>query len=244
MAYNQQKKRTFDLNQYETVKSRKTRFRMEYPDCIILPVPLSDVNFAANYILMGALIWKDKKQLESSQFDNIQKLAERATPQNAGMLMTAIAIQSNADSSGYSLSIAGGKGADQNAWVENAEESAVGRALDNMGYHSGSASKEEMEKVQHILDSQKLRVQLENNINALYIELTSRGFSAQQLGQIINQTLKPFEQLSELSVPELEKLLNTLNEIGGINKYQNQQSPQNPPSSLPPAGFPAPPVNA
>ncbi|KAF2421583.1 hypothetical protein [Bacillus subtilis] len=242
MAYNKQKKNSFDLNQYETVKSRKTRFRLEHPNCIIMPVPLSDVNFAANYILMGALIWKDKKQLESVQLDNIQKLAESATPQNAGMIMTAIAIQSKADSSGYSLSIAGGSGADRTAWVENAEESAVGRALDNMGYHSGSASKEEMEKVQHILDSQKLRVELENNINVLYIDLTNKGFSTHQLRQIINQTVKPFEQLSELSVPELEKLFSTLNEIGGTGKYQNQQPPQNPPN-MPAAGYPAPPVS-
>ncbi|MBU5262002.1 hypothetical protein [Bacillus atrophaeus] len=240
MGYNDQKKNK-SLDQYETVKSRKTRLRLEYPDSVILPIPLSDINYATSFILMGALIWKDKKQFESVQFDNIQKLVERATPQNAGMVMASIALQSKADSSGFSLSIAGGKGADKTSWVENAEESAVGRALDNMGYHSGSASKEEMEKIQYMLDLDQQRVILENSINSVYSELLGKGFNSQQLGQVISQAAKPFEYLAELSVNELEKLLDELRKAGGLDK--NQQPPQSPPNNLPPVGSPAPPVS-
>ena len=241
MGYNDQKKNQ-SLNQYETVKSRKTRLRLEYPDSVILPIPLSDLNYVTSYVLMGALIWKDRKQFESVQFENVQKLAEGVTPQNAGLVMASIAIQTNADSSGFSLSIAGGKGADRTSWVENAEESAVGRALDNMGYHSGSASKEEMEKIQYMLDLDKQRVMLENDINSTYTELIGKGLSDQQLGQIISQAVKqPFRYLTELSIQELEKLLGDLKKAGGPNN--NHQPPQSPPNNLPPVGSPAPPVS-
>ena len=40
-------------------------------------------------------------------------------------------------------------GASKTSWTENAEESAIGRCLDNIGYHGdGKCSREEVEKVQ------------------------------------------------------------------------------------------------
>lgn len=236
----------FDLNQYETVKSRKVRLRNDHPDSVIMPLPLSDLNYAGNYVLMGALIWKDKKNYESKSIEIIDKIGEmaaKATPQNAGVIMTSIGIISGADGVGYSLSIAGGKGADKNAWVENAEESAVGRALDNMGYHSGSASQEEIKKVEHIQEAQQTRVQLENQINAMYGTLMSQGQNPQYLSQIVSQTVKPFNQLNELSPDELQKLLNALQNINGQGAYQSQQQYQQtpPPPSNVPLGAPAPP---
>jgi hypothetical protein len=250
MAYNNNNNakagyNNFDLNKYETVKSRKVRLRQDHPNSVIMPLPLSDLNYASNYIMMGALIWKDKATFENKTFDLFEKLSQaagQANQQNIGIVMTAIAIMAGADGSGYSLSIAGGKGADKSAWVENAEESAVGRALDNMGYQSGSASQEEMQKVTHIQEAQQNRVTLENQINAMYGMLVAQGQNAAYLAQVVSQTVKPFTQLTELSPDELEKLLTALQSINSQGAYQTQQQQaphQAPPNFIP--GAPAPP---
>lgn len=240
MSYNKGNYNNFDLNNYETVKSRKVRLRNDYPDSVIMPIPLSDLNYAGSYILMGALIWKDKKMIDElgvEKLKEILKMASDATPQNAGAIMAAIAVATGADGAGFSLSIAGGRGADKNAWVENAEESAIGRALDNMGYHSGSASQEEMKKVQHMQQAQQERVQLENQINALYGELMKLGHNPQYLTQVISQAVRPFQQLAELSPQELERLLSALQSINGQNNFQQQKNNQ---PNLATIGGPAP----
>jgi hypothetical protein len=244
MAYNNNKGNynNFDLNNYENVKSRKVRLRNDHPNAYIMPITLSDVNYSGNYILMGALIWKDKKTIEERSFDLMEKMAaaaEKATPQNIGVIMASIALLSGADGVGHSLSVAGGKGADKNAWVENAEESAVGRALDNMGYHSGSASQEEMKKVQHVQDALQNRVQLENQVNSLYGQLMAQGHNPQYLSQVVSQSVRPFNQLNELSPDELEKLVNALQSVGGQGAYQAQQQQYN---NQPPSGAPNVPV--
>lgn len=231
MAYNNNNRgnnnyNNFDLNKYETVKSRKVRLRNDHPNSIIMPLPLSDLNFAGNYALMGALIWKNKETYEGRVFEIMEKIADlaaKANPQNAGMVMTTIGIMTGADGIGFSLSIAGGKGADKNAWVENAEESAVGRALDNMGYHSGSASQDEIKKVQHVQEAQQERVTYENQINAMYGQLMQQGHNPQYLSQVVSQTVKPFNQLTELSPAELDKLLTALQGINQQGAYQAQQ---------------------
>lgn len=225
MSYKKGNYNNFDLNKYETVKSRKVRLRNDYPDSVIMPLPLSDLNYAGNYILMGALIWKDKKsfaEITMETMEKVSELAEKANPHNAGMVMTTIGILTKADGVGFSLSIAGGKGADKNAWVENAEESAVGRALDNMGYHSGSASQEEMKKVEHMQQAQQERVLLENQINAMYGQLMQQGHNPQYLTQVISQAVRPFTHLAELSPLELERLLNALQSINDKSNYNQQ----------------------
>lgn len=247
MAYNNRNNNgnynNFDLNSYETVKRRKTRLKNDHPNSVIIPLPLSDISYAGNYVLMGALIWKDKKTYDELPFEQLAemtKLTASATPQNAGVVMTAIAVLTKADGVGFSLSMAGGKGADKNAWVENAEESAVGRALDNMGYHSGSASQEEMKKVEHIESVMKEKVQLENQINAMYGQLMSQGHNPGYLTQIMSQNVRPFNQLSELSVEELQTLLGAYQAVGGQSYQQQvqQQPTQQAPQMIP--GAPAP----
>lgn len=48
---------------------------------------------------------------------------------------------------GHALELKGSGGANNDAWTENCEESAIGRALDNAGYAT-TCSKEEMSKVE------------------------------------------------------------------------------------------------
>ncbi|MBR2246325.1 MAG: hypothetical protein IJ880_04755 [Bacilli bacterium] len=217
------------LDNYETVKERKTRLKNDFPDSLILPMFLSDPTQSFNYALIGALIWKDKKvrdELSVEAIESISNIAQKATQQNAGTIMSSIAILAKSDAAGYSLSIAGGNGADRNAWVENAEESAVGRALDNLGYHSNSASKEEMEKVQYVEEARKQRQQHDNHVNNLIIQLNQLGYTGEYLQNVCAQSVRPFSNFHELSLEELMAVENTLQAILNQSNTQNQNIPQ------------------
>jgi hypothetical protein len=212
------------LSEYETVKQRKKRLRNDFKNSVIFPLPLSDINQSYNYILMGALIWKDKKvfeQMTPETLQTIQQLTENVSSKNIGVTMASIGVLTKADGIGYSLSIAGGTGADRSAWVENAEESAVGRALDNMGYNSGSCSKEEIDKVPYIEQARADRQQLISQINQLFIRANQAGINSKYLQQICYQAIHPFNQLNELSPQELRSIVDLLNQQ--LNGYKNQQ---------------------
>lgn len=199
----------FDLSKYETVKQRKTRLRNDHPRSVIYPMQISGVGYANNFVVHIALIWKDKADMNMAPevVTAIADLAKSVTSDNAGVIATSIALITKADSVGQSLSIAGGPKADKNAWVENSEESAVGRALDNLGYHSGSCSREEMEKVAHMEGVQQERVQLENEINSLLMHLSTQNKNVQQIYQLCQQSTKPFQHFHELSTEQLRKVL-------------------------------------
>jgi len=53
---------------------------------------------------------------------------------------------------GYSMAIAGTGGANQTAWHENAETSAIGRALANMGYATSLETRPSLEEMQKSAD--------------------------------------------------------------------------------------------
>jgi len=213
------------LNNYEIVKERKTRLKSDYPDAKIMPFILSDMYHSPNYVVVGALIWKDGKTLDNISPDvwqSFAKLSQSANSSNAGVILTALALMTKADSSGYSFSMAGGKGADKNAWVENAEESAVGRALDNMGYHSNSPSREEMEKVSYIEDARMNRQALEGQVQNLNNQLLSAGYPQSSITQSLNENVRTFTFLTELSAAELIKVRDIL--LSTMNNLTNAQN--------------------
>lgn len=146
------------LDNYETVKERKRRFRDDYPNGIVLPFHLSPIAEAQQWIEVVAFLWRDKKIFEDLKpeilVQALEILKDQYSSANSLMLISALL---KVDSIGHSLSIAGTGFADKNAWVENCEESAIGRALDNFGYHTGSCSREEMEKVAAMEKSSKDR---------------------------------------------------------------------------------------
>jgi hypothetical protein len=203
---------SFDLSRYETVKSRKTRLRADYPDALIYPMQISGVQYANNFVVHLALIWKDKATKSNSPeaVSAVTELCKSITMDNAAIVASTIGLILNADSVGYSLSIAGGPKADKNAWMENCEESAVGRALDNLGYHSGSCSQEEMIKVQQTEAAQQERVRLENEINGMLMDYAGRGVDLNRLHQACIMNTRQFTYLHELSIDELNKVLNVL----------------------------------
>jgi len=204
------KRGSFDPSKYETVKRRKERLRNDYPDSVIYPMQVSGVSYANHFVVFMTLIWKDKKDRVSSPevIAAVAEMARTVTADNAAVVAASIGLLMNADSIGYSLSIAGGRQADQYAWVENCEESATGRALDNLGYHSGSASQEEMQKVIDTETITKQRIQVEGQINTYLQQLGQMGINLQTVhAQCVNNVGKQFTYLTELNIDELQSVL-------------------------------------
>ena len=108
------------LENYETVKSRKNRFYSDNKDGRIVVTLMNQET--TNHVLMMAHVFKN------------------GDDQTKGL----------AWSTGYAQEFKGQGGfANKTSWLENCEESAVGRALDNAGYcGNGSCSQEEIVQAQ------------------------------------------------------------------------------------------------
>ena len=112
----------FDLNSYETVESRIRRFLEEYPDGRIITHNLTT---AAD---RSVSTWIVRAEVFLTAGDQAVALPK---------------------ASGLAFEIDGGAGANQTSALENAETSAIGRALANAGFSGNKrASREEMEKVE------------------------------------------------------------------------------------------------
>lgn len=112
----------YDLSSYDTVATRITEFYKRYPNGVIITQILSDLVQVKDHVVMKASLWLDKE-------DYIKNFP----PQGVG----------------HSIELAGSKGASQDAWLENAETSAIGRALANrdIWLRKPGASADEMKKV-------------------------------------------------------------------------------------------------
>jgi len=113
----------FNLEDYETVEERIKRFYDKYDDGRIY------TEWESSYSVDGASpnIWVIKASVYLTAGDQAERLPK---------------------ATGYAFEIDGGVGANKTAAMENAETSAIGRALANMGMSGNKrASREEMQKV-------------------------------------------------------------------------------------------------
>lgn len=127
-----------DLSNYETVKERKKRFYKDNPDGRII-VSINDTPHM-EYVICTAWCYKNKEdQRETLAWASGNALEIRETE--------------------LSTSRGGSQYASVNytSWLENCEESAIGRCLDNAGYAGNDkCSREEMKKVERIETNSKV----------------------------------------------------------------------------------------
>jgi hypothetical protein len=111
----------FNLEDYETVEERIRRFYEDNPDGRIVSYELtSKADRAKGYWVVRAQVFTDHEDQHTN----------------------------NPKASGLAFEIEGTSGANKTSALENAETSAIGRALANAGYSGNKrASREEMEKV-------------------------------------------------------------------------------------------------
>ena len=122
----------FNLDDYETVKSRKERFYKDHPNGrIIVELINSDVSEHALFKSTIYLTPEDQKDSLARSTGYAYEIRDKElSVSNTGKQYESINYTS---------------------WTENAEESAIGRALDNAGYSGNKKpSREEMEKVQRM----------------------------------------------------------------------------------------------
>jgi len=126
----------FDPTNYETVKSRKQRFYNDHPDGRII-VELLNSDTVEESALFKATVYKNG--------EDIEKILPFATGYAFEIRETDLSISK--DGRKY-------ESVNFTSWTENAEESAIGRALDNAGYASnGKCSREEMQKADRMASS-------------------------------------------------------------------------------------------
>jgi len=109
----------FNLENYETVKERKKRFFNDYPDGSLIT---ELVYHEKGHCIIKGFVYRNKEELEKNLPHGVSYAEEY---QGEG---------------GF---------ANKHCWMENCDESAIGRALDNAGYSGNNkCSREEIEKVQ------------------------------------------------------------------------------------------------
>jgi len=122
----------FNLNDYETVKQRKLRFYKDHPDGrITVKIINSDLEEKAvvqAYVYLNA---SDQEKNLPRGVGNALEIRDKA-------------LQKNKFGKEY-------ESVNFSSWLENAEESAIGRCLDNAGYASNArCSQEEIKKASRI----------------------------------------------------------------------------------------------
>lgn len=164
----------FNLDDYETVEARIKRFYEAYPDGRI------QTEWESSYTVTGEQnqrnIWVIKAYVYLTAGDQANKLPK---------------------ATGYAFEIDGTGGANNTSALENAETSAIGRALANMNLSGNKrASREEMQKVQageelfSVLGAERdwlADAQAEKNVDKLrklYLEAKAAGQPTHVLKEI------------------------------------------------------------
>lgn len=119
--------RPFNLDDYETVATRVKKFWAKHPDGRMTTEILSAVGEP------GATRWVVRASLWTSRWEDRDMTIKRIEP----------------DAQGIATETDGEEGVNETSALENAETSALGRALANLGFSGDKrASREEMEKAQ------------------------------------------------------------------------------------------------
>ena len=153
----------FNLQDYETVESRIKRFYEIFPD--------------------GRIITENETTAEDRQTSTwvVKAYIYLTDGDQAANLPKA---------TGYAFEVDGGMGANKTAALENAETSAIGRALANMGLSGNKrASREEMQKASRVAEKEDWLVEAGKlktveDLRKLYIKAKANGATEDELTEI------------------------------------------------------------
>lgn len=153
----------FKLEDYETVESRIKKFYEIYPD--------------------GRIITENETTAEDRQTSTwvVKAFVYLTDGDQAASLPKA---------TGYAFEVDGGMGANKTAALENAETSAIGRALANMGLSGNKrASREEMQKANRVAEKQEWlleasKLKTVEELRKLYIKAKANGATDEELSEI------------------------------------------------------------
>lgn len=155
----------FDLSQYETVEERIKRFYAEHPDGRIV------TKLVYEYAGDGPRTWVFKSSVYLTAGDQAAKLPK---------------------ATGYASEVDGTGGANNGSAAENAETSAIGRALANMNLSGNKrTSREEMSKVNRIAEtdweSQASKITDVGGLRWLYSQAKVSGAPAEVLERLADR---------------------------------------------------------
>lgn len=124
-AAERETERPFNLDEYDTVASRIKKFRSEHPNGRMATEIISATGeTGSTRWVVRALLWTDR-------WEDRDMTIKRVEP----------------DATGLATETDGEEGVNETSALENAETSAIGRALANLGYSGDKrASREEMQK--------------------------------------------------------------------------------------------------
>jgi len=160
----------FNLEDYETVKQRKARFKGDYPDSRIIVVNKSDS--PQEYAFFEATIYANKEDQAAG------------LPLSTGNALELRDWELKQGRKGPYESV------NYTSWTENCEESAVGRALDNAGYAS-SPSQAEMAKVQRAQEAEKQKKDAQDAQEEDGVAAEAREYIENMLRDAVKENLIP-----------------------------------------------------
>lgn len=203
----------FNPNDYDGVRVRQVKFEVDHPNGLIMPIQMSDSHMSANYVVMGAVLFKDRALMERDLqiLKEVSQIAQSTNSQNAGISMTTIALLLKADAFGHSVSIAGSGQADKTSWIENCETSAIGRALTNAGYGGDKKgpSREEIERAMHNEKELAERQTKGNEAMALYNRLIASGYNHEDVQGVAFNAVGSFSQIYDLVPEQIQTVINS-----------------------------------
>jgi hypothetical protein len=192
----------FNPNDYETVKQRKKKFYGDFPDGRIIPELIKDDE---NRVIFRTKLFKSRED----QKDDLILAIGYAHELRDHTLKTTKGGKSY-ESINYS------------SWIENCEESATGRALDNAGYAGNDkCSREEIIKAK-----KNAKIQTERNTAIMKInsEISNRTnkFQDKESGKRLMEQLglESMAQIKSLNLDRLNQILSKLDGTSVMDKME------------------------
>lgn len=189
-----------DLSKYETVKERKKRFYLDHPEGSIIVECINPESILDHALFKATII--DKQRIISTGYAHEIRDKE----------LKVSSYGKEYESVNYT------------SWVENCEESAVGRALDNAGYSGNDkCSQEEMKKVERIHQNNFNKKDISDNVKES-INSSINNTVSNMIYELANDQLKSYVKDNLVTVFDVkEEIKNIIGEGKELKNGTDEQ---------------------